>query len=349
MQKTSDGLSEDSRRWTVVGATIGGIASIVTIALQLVAPDQTPTFIRLSSFLLLLVCVASAILAGLSYRLRVKVISSTASAITGISAIIVVALTPNTSEIASGVAVTATPPVSTTASAPQSNSPQSSTPPTLAQQTELEFVQTEVKAANWGDSPNATVDLTIRNSGSKRAALTALEITILDFKHVEGCSCGGDVPITGKYDIKLPENPKVGQKITMVLHQQIGPDALDRILVRFAGPKGNGKGSCTSAESFVYLVEIGIAQDGDRPTVSMGRYLIETKNAIIELNHYLGVARKVTPDDAVGNTLCSSDDQACIQQQCDCWNRNRNSLLKLFAPGVHLSEGAQNARKQLVP
>ena len=200
----------------------------------------------------------------------------------------------------------------------------------------------EVLAA--GPNRPATVDVSLRNPGATRVGLSEVEVTILDFALIPVCVSAANTQVSADYDLQLPDEPAPGAVLRKVLHQEIGPDELDRFALRFKAPDGGPKAS--ELDSYVYRVRITVAQDGGLPTVDLGEFVVEGQNAVTGTDHYFPSRQPATLADARDHGLCQ-DDTACQQATRTCWNTNRAALERLLGDGGSLSDGAAEARKAL--
>ncbi len=223
---------------------------------------------------------------------------------------------------------------------PSGSSPGTPTvPPNPSAPPALIVSSVEVVAA--GPSQAATVDLSLRNPGATRVGLTRAQVTILDHALIPVCVSAANTEVSADYDLTLPENPAPGAQLTKVLHQEIGPDELDRFTLRFGTPT-----PVRPLDSYVYRVRITISTDNGQPPVTVGEFLLEGPNGIVGTDHYFPSQTPATLADARDHGLCG-DDVACQRQTQACWNRNRDSLERLLGDGTKLSDGAEQAKRTL--
>ena len=206
------------------------------------------------------------------------------------------------------------------------------------------LVVSSVEVLAAGPNRPATVDVSLRNPGGIRVGLTEAEVTILDFAVIPVCVSAANTEVSADYDLQLPNEPAPGTVLRRVLHQEIGPDELDRFALRFKAPDAGPKAS--ELDSYVYRVRITVAQDGGLPTVNLGEFVIEGQNAVTGTDHYFPSHEPATLADARDHGLCQ-DDTACQQAIRTCWNANRAALERLLGEGARLSEGAAQARQAL--
>lgn len=200
----------------------------------------------------------------------------------------------------------------------------------------------EVLAA--GPNRPATIDVSLRNPGGIRVGLTGAEVTILDFALIPVCVSAANTQVSAEYDLQLPDEPAPGTVLRRVLHQEIGPDALDRFTLRFKAPNAGPKAN--ELDSYVYRVRITVAQDGGLPPVDLGEFVVEGQNAVTGTDHYFPSRTPATLADARDHGLCQ-DDKACQEATRACWNANRAALERLLGDGARLSDGAHQARQTL--
>lgn len=117
-----------------------------------------------------------------------------------------------------------------------------------------------------------TIDLTLLNHGTRRVLLTEARLEVVDGAAFPTCSQagGGDVPVSGTYTIELPPVPLHGDRtITHPLHQQIGPDEADRVLLRFALPVEDRE------TPTLYALRVRLAASEGAP-IPVGSFVIST-------------------------------------------------------------------------
>lgn len=117
-----------------------------------------------------------------------------------------------------------------------------------------------------------TIDLTLLNRGTRRVLLTEARLEVVDAAAFPACQQGGGgpVPVSGAYTIELPPVPLHGAPVVRrPLHQQIGPDAADRVLLRFAMPV-DGRETPT-----LYALRVSLVASEGAP-IAVGRFVIAT-------------------------------------------------------------------------
>ncbi len=181
--------------------------------------------------------------------------------------------------------------------------------------------------------PQPELTLPLRNKGTSRAILTDVEVKILDFFYAPACSYGGDIPVSGKYDFRLPDKPAAGATLHKTLHQQIDPDGADRFILRLEAPpvrEGNLSGP-DSLAIFLYRVQVTLKQDDGRPAIDLGAFVIEGRNALWPNLYYKELNRDVTPADVEPDGMCSVGDKTCLKELAQCYNANHNRLKSISA------------------
>lgn len=197
----------------------------------------------------------------------------------------------------------------------------------------------EVLAA--GPERAAEVDVSLRNPGTTRVGLTEVEVTIVDSAVVQVCLFASATDVSGSYDLELPDHPAPGTVLRKTLHQEIGPDELDRFTLRLGAPQLEAK---HPLDSYLYRVRVAIAHDGGTQPVELGEFVVEAQNGL-STDHYFPAARPATLEDAKG-AFCG-DSEECQRRILSCWNANRVPLERLLAGDPQLSEGAARAKTTL--
>jgi hypothetical protein len=121
-------------------------------------------------------------------------------------------------------------------------------------------------------------DITIRNLGSGDALLTGLDLTVRDFAYIPICASQGEVVGSGSYRLKMPDNPKAGETVSVPLHQDVKPSEPDRFTVNASAPEDryvvrDGSRNRVGA-SYVYLVDLTLHSDLESQPLSLGSALI---------------------------------------------------------------------------
>jgi len=139
-----------------------------------------------------------------------------------------------------------------------------------------------------------SVDITLRNAGTQQAILTQARVDITKFVFLPACKWGSDIPVSGSYQVDLPDNPEPNASIDTVLHQQLAADDNTRFTLEFGTPKSHagptatnpGPSEVADLDAYAYKVRITLIQDGSRPPIDAGEFLVVGPDDFL-LNHYM--------------------------------------------------------------
>lgn len=203
------------------------------------------------------------------------------------------------------------------------------------------LVVSSLEVLPGGPERAAEVDVSLRNPGTSRVGLTEAMVTIVDSAVIHICQFASASDLSASYDIELPDDPQSGTVLRKALHQEIGPDELDRFSLRFGLPPLETR---HPLDSYLYRVKITVANDAGSPPAELGEFLVEAQTAL-STDHYFPAPRPATLDDA-RDGLCG-DSAECQQRVQGCWNDNRVRLERMLVDGPRLSESAAKARTVL--
>lgn len=202
------------------------------------------------------------------------------------------------------------------------------------------LVVSSLEVLAGGPERAAEVDVSLRNPGTSRVGLTEATVTIVDSAVIHICQFASASDLSASYDVELPDDPPSGTVLRKALHQEIGPDELDRFSLRFGLPPLETH----PLDSYLYRVRISVANDAGSPPAELGEFLVEAQTAL-STDHYFPAPRPATLADA-RDGLCG-DTTECQHRVQSCWNDNRVQLERILVDGPKLSESAAKARTVL--
>jgi hypothetical protein len=124
------------------------------------------------------------------------------------------------------------------------------------------------------------LDITVHNVGRRRAVLNQLELTIRHFVYLPQCVFGSSVePSKITYPLTMPDGPSPGQVVSVVLHEEVGPDQVDRFKVKMAGPPLRRDKFGPAPAVFGYQTSASITSDVDKRPLSLGALVLTLDRA----------------------------------------------------------------------
>ena len=108
-----------------------------------------------------------------------------------------------------------------------------STDPSVNDTGRLELVDTSV-LNQTAREPGPAIDLKLRNTGPDVSLLTDLTLTIEYADDLVICEPGGYQETSYVYDVRLPLDPEIGEKVTTSISQEVRPNHTDRFLARIS-------------------------------------------------------------------------------------------------------------------
>jgi hypothetical protein len=115
----------------------------------------------------------------------------------------------------------------------------------------------------------ATIDLTLRNTGGTVSVLTRAEFQIRRAEKITRCPAPGALLPTGRYSIVLPSADEGRPILTTQLNQEVGPNEADRFTFSLGLPMGTSNG-----DESIYQLEVALYHDADPTPVKAGSVLI---------------------------------------------------------------------------
>ena len=117
-----------------------------------------------------------------------------------------------------------------------------------------------------------TVEVTLQNTGARRAVLNGARFTVRGFGVLEECYLrfGAPLEVSATYDVVLPLRPRIGQSVVVPVSQQLAADEADRIAFRVGNPE---LGPATKI-GYVYLLEVSLLHGPNRAQIRLGRAVV---------------------------------------------------------------------------
>jgi hypothetical protein len=128
--------------------------------------------------------------------------------------------------------------------------------------------------ARNGLPPNRpALELLVHNVGRGRSVVSRARIEVVRVYQLPLCFTQGELPISNRYGVLLPEDSEPGSVVEAPIHQQVPDDRADRFVIDLgvapADPESNRLDGL-----YLFEVEVSLIHDGAAPPLSMGRALV---------------------------------------------------------------------------
>ncbi len=125
-----------------------------------------------------------------------------------------------------------------------------------------ELSLSQVLITGGTDGKPVALDITVHNLGSRLAVLTGVRLYVRDFAYLPACYTAGAIGASKPYPVTLPDNPPRDSVATLPLHEEVGPDNVDRFVVVLRPPpfRGQDEGRPEMA-TFGYRVSAALTSD----------------------------------------------------------------------------------------
>ncbi|HEX3241282.1 MAG TPA: hypothetical protein VHR18_14235 [Solirubrobacterales bacterium] len=134
----------------------------------------------------------------------------------------------------------------------------------------LTVVDLMVRDAERSPQPRPHLEITLHNTGGKRAVIDGARVTVQRIFELRRCASQDDLPLTNTYGMSLPAEARAGQAFETPLHQQVGPDEADRFAIGFhTRPPADSPSSI-----FLFQIDIALRNDGPRPVLPIGTAVV---------------------------------------------------------------------------
>jgi hypothetical protein len=116
------------------------------------------------------------------------------------------------------------------------------------------------------DGDVVSMEFTIHNTGGRRGIVEEALFTVEDMISVHPCTGGGMVELSAEYDLLLPFDAEEGDRLTVPVSQQVGPDEADRFAINARLDEAAGE-TIKLFRLDVKLIVDGAAEDIEAGTV----------------------------------------------------------------------------------
>jgi hypothetical protein len=193
----------------------------------------------------------------------------------------------------------------------------------------LRLVDVRVKNGEWDPMPQ--LDVTLHNVGTGRAVLTGARIVVRKVTALPTRYTQGDLPVTGRYGVLLPPHPA---SVDVPLHQQIGADRADRLVLRLRASRRSLHLDQFPPRLLVYQLQLTISDDGGGRPLDAGLALVSVPSAPIQSVNFW----PADPETQAG-LLKSFGASAPPANVLACWQANTSALRAILdKPGKRSPE-----------
>jgi len=193
------------------------------------------------------------------------------------------------------------------------------------------------------------LDVTLRNSGKSLAVLVGAEVRIDEFVALESCASGSDIPISGSYQVQLPDRPSAGTVVRADLHQDVPADGDTRFQLSMSLPNAHDDAPL-GLTALGYRLHVTLQQDGGRDPVDVGEFVIVGPHDWLP-NQWQAESTTLldgttrTRDQLVKQYFNS--DTAGAASALACYAHNQNELARLFSSPATVSARVARIREAL--
>lgn len=124
-------------------------------------------------------------------------------------------------------------------------------------------------AAQQTEASKARIEIRLHNLGAQRSVLTSAKFTIERLAIIRPCGQGASLPVTGRYDVSLPE--QAGPTVEVPIDQQIGPDQADRFTFRIISQAYFQR---HTADVLVYQLRVSVMHDDSPSPLDVGEVVV---------------------------------------------------------------------------
>jgi hypothetical protein len=148
------------------------------------------------------------------------------------------------------------------------------------------------------------------------------------------CFTQGELPISNRYGVLLPEDSEPGSFVEVPIHQQVPGDRADRFVIDLgvapAYPESN-----RLAGLYLFEVEVSLVHDGAAPPLSMGRALVSLDEPPLTTEYVLQDGDFAQLEQEYG---ALNPPRQTWASQLPCWQANARALRR--------AEGSEATRSQ---
>lgn len=124
------------------------------------------------------------------------------------------------------------------------------------------------------------LDITVHNTGGRRAVLDRLVLTVNHFAYLPQCVFGSSLePSRITYPVTMPDRPRAGQRVSVVLHEEVGPDQVDRFQVKLHAPPLRRAPGGPAPAVFAYQLDASVTSDVEPRPLALGPAIVTVDHA----------------------------------------------------------------------
>ena len=117
-----------------------------------------------------------------------------------------------------------------------------------------------------------TIELVVHNVGEATVVLHRAQFTVRGHGILQNCHTGegAPLPVSATYDIALPLEPQIGDRVESEISHQLAPNEADRIAFGFGNPELGAE----TPEGHLYLLDVALVHGRDEKSLDFGSVLI---------------------------------------------------------------------------
>jgi hypothetical protein len=184
------------------------------------------------------------------------------------------------------------------------------------------------------DESMPTLDLTLHNVGERLSVVSRARFVVTDFAELDNCdvlvdggggAAGGGtgvVRLLGRFNVRLPPKPRIGQTIDRALNRQVASDDAARLVFRFATLRVRDLAARRNELPVqgpvrVYRLATSLLHDGERDGLPVGTVVLSVPNlpGVAELHpSAAGSGQEVTAAERHDQALCAQRNAAALDR-----------------------------------
>jgi hypothetical protein len=166
------------------------------------------------------------------------------------------------------------------------------------------------------------LELLVHNGGRGRSVVSRARIEVLKVYPMPLCFTQGELPVSGRYGVRLPEDSQPGDVVEAPIHQQVPPDGADRFVVDLGvAPADPGGDSLDGL--YLFEVEVSLVHDGGSSPLPMGKALVSLEELPFTAEYVLRKGQFSRMEREYGSPPPETWATPLI-----CWQANGRTLLR---------------------
>lgn len=175
-------------------------------------------------------------------------------------------------------------------------------------------------------SKQPDVEVLLHNTGNSLSVVRALLVKVRGVAQLTRCFSAGAIPLSGTYDVTLPETPKLNETVEAPLHEELAADQPDRFRLSIGTP-----GQSTLSNIDLLQLELSLLHDSSTVPVKLGTVLIAAPLVPAEQGYFLSKAMGLPGHGTVFGEINSHTGRTFYTEVAPCWRANELKLKQMLA------------------